>query len=410
MKRILLTLALLFTLLILSTGELAHAQSSPSCSFQPDGSIVCTTGGNQGGNGGNGEGGGNGGNNGNTSGGACTPGAHLDYMVISYDPEAGTCEAMLSMFDNCTGQFLDFNADDVDVIPCSPQTPTVQHPCTEFSIGSGGITCTNTEWNISARVTFPEIYLDVRPYPVTLVRWPTAVRNGGQPESSGSGGKDYISYGGGSENNPREGDWRDLRLTLTLGPAGPMFVTLPKIGDLMLTDQGPTGTPTIIQWEVPSHPAVGGGPLARTVSGLDELPGDMPLFVGKGHASYKLFWELRYYEYAAIKECVDGPNANGNYNCGGGTGHKVVVDYEWKGKSSGGEIPPSAVKDLPAALKADFNGDGTADAYWDNQLTLRRMDDNNRVDNPQYQHSWNWGGIIYWAVREGQGQIGWPGQ
>ena len=116
MKRILLTLALLFTLLILSTGELAHAQSSPSCSFQPDGSIVCTTGGNQGGNGGNGEGGGNGGNNGNTSGGACTPGAHLDYMVISYDPEAGNCEAMLSMFDNCTGQFLDFNADDVDVI------------------------------------------------------------------------------------------------------------------------------------------------------------------------------------------------------------------------------------------------------------------------------------------------------
>jgi hypothetical protein len=43
-------------------------------------------------------------------------------------------------------------------------------------------------------------------------------------------------------------------------------------------------------------------------------------------------------------------------------------------------------------------------------LTLRRMDDNNRVDNPQYQRSWNWGGIIYWAVREGQGQIGWPGQ
>ena len=63
-----------------------------------------------------------------------------------------------------------------------------------------------------------------------------------------------------------------------------------------------------------------------------------------------------------------------------------------------------------AALKADINGDGTADAYWDNKLTLRRMDDNNRVDNPQYQRSWNWGGIIYWAVREGQGQIGWPGQ
>ena len=50
----------------------------------------------------------------------------------------------------------------------------------------------------------------------------------------------------------------------------------------------------------------------------------------------------------AIEECVDGPNGNGNYNCGGGTGHKEVVDYEWKRNSSGGEIPPSAVQNLPA--------------------------------------------------------------
>jgi hypothetical protein len=49
---------------------------------------------------------------------------------------------------------------------------------------------------------------------------------------------------------------------------------------------------------------------------------------------------------------------------------------------------------------------GVADAYWDNNLTIRRMDDNNRIDNPRYQRSWNWGGAIYWAVREGQGQIG----
>lgn len=40
---------------------------------------------------------------------------------------------------------------------------------------------------------------------------------------------------------------------------------------------------------------------------------------------------------------------------------------------------------------------------------ISRMDDNNRVDNPAYRRSWNWGGVIYWAVREGQGQIGWPG-
>ena len=123
-------------------------------------------------------------------------------------------------------------------ISCSPQAPPPQHPCTTFSVSSGGITCTNTEWNVSARVTFPEIYLDVRPYPVTLVRWPTAVRNGGQPESSGSGGVDYISNGGGSSVNPREGDWRDLRLILTLRPAGPMFVTLPHIGNLNAAESG----------------------------------------------------------------------------------------------------------------------------------------------------------------------------
>ena len=263
---------------------------------------------------------------------------------------------------------------------------------------------------MSARVTFPEIYLDVRPYPATLVRWPTAVRNGGTPESTGSGGVNYIPNGGGSPNNPQEGDWQDLRLILTLQPAGPMFVTLPHIGDMILSNQGGTGNPTMIQWEVPSHPAVGGGPLAGSVGGLDELPGDIPLFVGNGRAPYKLFWELRYYEYEAVEGCVAGPNGNGNYNCGGGTGHHDIVGYDWKHHSSGGEIPPSAVQNLPAAIMADINNDGTPDAYWDNNLTLRRMDDNNRVDNPQYQRSWNWGGIIYWAVREGQGQIGWPGQ
>jgi hypothetical protein len=68
------------------------------------------------------------------------------------------------------------------------------------------------------------------------------------------------------------------------------------------------------------------------------------------------------------------------------------------------------VQNLPASVMADLNNDGTPDAYWDNNLTLRRMDDAGSVTNPRYQHSWNWGGTIYWAVREGQGQIGWPGQ
>jgi hypothetical protein len=36
------------------------------------------------------------------------------------------------------------------------------------------------------------------------------------------------------------------------------------------------------------------------------------------------------------------------------------------------------------------------------------MDEANQVDNPAWAASWNWGGAVYWAVREGQGQIGWP--
>jgi hypothetical protein len=394
---------LLLLIILLSSQSSVLAQSAPSCSFQADGSILCTTGG--GNEGGGEEGGGENHNNG--GGNACVPGQHMTYQVFSYDPVSMTCAVSPVMVENCTGIPLESWSILMDV-PCEPQSSSIshQHPCTTFSVGAGGITCANSGWNVSARVNFPEIYLDVRPYPATLVRWPTFIRNGGLPESSGSGSVNYISNGGGSAGNPRVGDWQNLRLILTLRPAGPMFVTLPHIGDLML----PTGAMQPIQWEVPSHPAAGATTLAGSVSRLDELPGDMPLFVGNGRAPYKLFWELRYQEYEAIEGCLPGPSRNGVYNCGGGTGHRGITGYEWKNHSSGGEIPPSAVANLPSALMADINNDGTPDAYWDNNLTLRRMDEAGSVSHPQYRRSWNWGGIIYWAVREGQGQIGWPGQ
>jgi hypothetical protein len=399
MKRV----SLFFLLMVLISIQplSALAQSAPSCSFQPDGSIICTTGG-----GGGNEGGGNNGGGNNNGGGACTPGNHMAFRVLEYDASTSTCKVHPIRVDNCTGEIIGMSEQIASMSCEMPDTSPPQHPCTTFSVSAGGITCTNSGWNISARVTFPEIYLDVRPYPATLVRWPTAVRNGGMPESSGSGGVNYISNGGGSSGNPQVGDWQNLRLILTLQSAGPMFVTLHHVGDLVLSN----GATQSIQWEVPSHPAVGAGPLAGSISGLDELPGDMPLFVGHGRAPYKLFWELRYLEYEAIEGCLAGPNGNGNYNCGGGTGHKEITGYEWKNNSSGGEIPPSAVANLPAALMADVNNDGTPDAYWDNNLTLRRMDESGSVSNPQYQRSWNWVGVIYWAVREGQGQIGWPGQ
>lgn len=395
---------ILLVLTILAEFNPVHAQSAPSCVMNPDGSITCTTGGGGSNNNGNNGGGEN--NNSN----ACTPGEHLGVIVVSYDASAGICEVMNAWVDNCTGQMTEPAADDTAEVPCSSEPSPPQHPCDTFSVGAGGITCSNLGWNVSARVNFPEMYLDVRPYPVTLVRWPTAIRNGGMPSSSGSGGVNYISNGSGSSGNPHVGDWRNFRLILTLRPAGPLSVTLPKVGTFNLPDAGSTGNPTLIEWEVPSHPAVGAGPLAGQVGGLGELPADIPLFVGNGRGAYKLYWEIRYDAYEAKEECMSGTNSNGVYNCGGGTGHKVVVGYEWKRHSNGGEIPPLAVQNVPPSRLADINGDGIPDAFWNNNLTMRRMDNSNSVNNPQYQRSWNWGGIIYWAVREGQGQIGWPGE
>jgi len=391
---------LLLVMFLFSQPYSGLAQSAPSCSYQDDGSIVCTTGGGNNGDGGDED------SNQDTPV-ACTPGATR--IVTLYRPEPSLGENQCSVWENevvdCTGETV-FGSNR-GTAECPQVTQQPQHPCTSFTVSAGGITCANSGWKLSARVTFPEIYLDVRPYPATLVRWPTAIRNGGLQDSSGSGGVSYIPYGGGSPRNPQEGDWKDLRLTLTLKPAGRLSVYLPNIGNLFLVD---SGTPTMIKWEVPSHPVAGAGPLAGSIPGMEELPADIPLFVGNGRAPYRLFWELSYEAYEAVMGCVAGPDENGKYDCRQKTGHTDIVGYEWRRHSSGGEISPDNVKDLPASLKADLNGDGTADAYWDNNLTLRRMDDANNVNNPIYQRSWNWGGTIYWAVREGQGQIGWPGQ
>lgn len=400
------SLLLLWLVLISIHPSIILAQSAPSCSYQSDGSIICITGGGK--DGGGSEGGGEGNGNGNSEGGetACTPGNHMAFRVIDFDASINSCKVHAIRVDNCTGTMIGIS-EQIGTMPCEmPNSSPPRHPCTTVSIGVGGITCTNSGWKITARVTFPEIYLDVRPYPATLVRWPTILRNGGMPEASGSGGVPYVPNGGGSPSHPQIGDWQNLRLILTLRPAGPMFLTLPLIGDLLVVH----GASQTIHWEVPSHPVVGASTLADSVSGLDELPGDMPLFVGNGRAPYKLFWELRYQEYEAIQGCIRGPNSRGNYDCGGGTGHRGITGYEWRNRSSGGEILPSAVANLPAGRMADINNDGTPDAYWDTNLTLRRMDDAGSISNPQYQRSWNWGGIIYWAVREGQGQIGWPGK
>jgi len=297
---------------------------------------------------------------------------------------------------------------EVVCVPYQSGSSSSEHPCETFSMSGGGVVCSNTDWYIDARVSFPDTYLDLRPYPATLVRWPTAARCGGQPSNSGSGTYPYVAYGGGSPGNPQPGDWRNLRLTLTLNPAGPMFFSMPHIGTLILEPVGPGGNPEIFHWEVPSHPAAGGGPLAGSV-GLGELPADMPLFAGEAKSPYRLFWRFTYEEAVAITECVSGPGADGGYDCDGGTGHTEIVGIEWVGRSMGGEIQPEDVPGVPESMKADLNLDGDPNAFWNRNVILRRMNDGNGISG-SWAASYNFGGgMVYWGVREGQGQIGWPG-
>jgi hypothetical protein len=338
--------------------------------------------------------------------GGCTPGTTAWTTRFVQDPlHPENCYVLEQLVDVCTGEVLQEMHTAYDICPGSPAES--ENPCEVFEATGGGFSC-QSEWMVAASVSFPETFLDARPYPVTLVRWPTGIRNGGQPSASGSGTLDYISYGGGEAGDPRVGDWRDVSLTLTLNPAGPMNVTLPNVGTLTLLAVDDTSAPFLFQWEVPSHPEVGGSRLAGEVAGLEQLPADLPLFTGSAQSPYRLFWHLSYQRYS--KECKKGPDGDGNYKCK--TKSKLDEndghwEYEWKDKSDGSEIAPTDVEDLPAGIAADLNNDGVPDAYWNSNVTIRRMDDDNRIDSP-WAASWNWGGAVYWAVREGQGQIGWP--
>ena len=339
--------------------------------------------------------------------GECPPGTTRLETILVRLSEWG-CAVIVREIDVCTGAVLWERIESI-ISECQGFPSESHQPCTTFTISPGGVTC-ESEWLVGAQVRFPETYLDLRPFPATLVRWPTAARCGGLVNASGSGTYDYVPYGGGSPDDPEVGDWRDLKLTLTLRPAGPMFFSMPQIGMLALPDVGAEGQSSQIQWELPSHPEAGGSVQAGSVSGLGELPADMPLFAGSAHSPYRLFWRLTYERYT--RDCEPGPDpGTGQLRCK--TRNRLPENdghwaYEWDGRSDGGEILPRMVPGLPPNLAADLNGDGVPDAYWNHNLTIRRMDEGNRVDNPEWAASWNWGGAVYWAVREGQGQVGWP--
>lgn len=393
--------------------RIAYADAG-DCFYTPPDTVTCTTGGS-GSSGGEGESG-----SGGTGSGSeveivpCTeispvgfsdvliPSEYFSYTGSSAPPDS--CLPTSGLVDSCTGVILAAYNTGLPT-DCPVEYVEPPNPCTtELTMTPGGVVCgTDWDWHLTASARLPTISLDARPYPATLVRWEdTAIRLGALPTSSGTGRLAYAALGGGSPGNPAPGDWRDIRLTLTFRPAaGAATVSLPHIGELSLPLGG---NPMLFYWDLPSHPEAGGGPLAGSV-GLDELPADFPLYEGYARAPYRLFWELRYQEWAS--HCEVG--GSGALNCGRDefgnfTGHR---EWDWEGRSSGGEIPPSAVQGLPASMMADLDHNGAADAYWDRFVQIRRMDNANRIDNPLWARTYSWGRVFYWGVREGQGQIGW---
>jgi hypothetical protein len=262
-----------------------------------------------------------------------------------------------------------------------------------FDLTSGAINCMwNFQWELEAGVSMPPIVIDARPYPVTLVNWPTAMRVNGLTEASGSGNLAYAGWGGGNPSSPAVGDWRDITLTLTFRPTGnPVSVSLMKQGVITVPSSG--GALKIFTWQVPSHPAVGATRTAGEVGQLSEIPSDITLFEGRSQTTYRLFYNLSYEQYSRNYVCYDvtpGPTCV----------HGAWVG-SWDGKSMSGEILPSQVENLPSAM----NG---GSVFNDLSVVIRRMDESGSTSNPKYAHQYSWGSIFYWACREGQGQVGWP--
>ena len=360
--------------------------------------------------------------NGGTPGGVILP----DGSVIdgSGSVPAGLCTTAVGMVDSCTGEAVGavgLNQDEngnITATACeTPGTSTPPNPCDEFVVTSSGVTCTTdfvdsnsfpgSEWQLTVHTPFPGAEIHTRPYPVTLVNWDTVMRVMGLGSSSKTGHLGYAAWGGGSESSPAAGDWKDVTLRLEIKPVADWAdVFLENIGLIRMR----LGELHTFQWNLPSHPAAGGGPLSGQVGQLEELEPDVPLYTNWTRAPYMVYCTISYYEWKST--CVGGAGDNGELNCrrnsaGEFTGHR---EWGWKRGSKTTVITPDmAINQVPAGMLADLNGDGKPDAYWGRLSFIRRMDDAGNVNNPEWAHSYSWGPVWYWAVREGQGQIGWPG-
>jgi len=457
----LLTLSIVAVISLSLNVKLAAAQDGCNVAATEDGATCNISGSNSGGesddgsNGGGGEtpggGGGNGNgnnNNNNDDGGSCTPGTIVDgaqyvpvdsnfmsSVLTQVEPGAtgALCAVWTGAMDACTGEFVgaviyetvpvsginSSGEDGAAVLASSCPTfdPPPPNPCDEFTVGSGGVTCTSdfvdsssfpgSEWQLTVHAPWPGAEIHTRPYPVTLVNWDTVMRVAGLGTSSRAGHLGYAAWGGGSPSAPAAGDWRDVTLRLEIRPVADWAdVFLENIGLIRMR----IGELHTFQWNLPSHPAAGGGPLSGQVGQLEELEPDVPLYTNWTRAPYMVYCTISYYEWES--RCVNGPDDDGSTNCrrdsnGNFTGHR---EWGWRRHSQTTAITPQmAINDVPASMLADLNGDGTPDAYWGRLSFIRRMDDAGNVNNPEWAHSYSWGAWWYWAVREGQGQIGWPG-
>ena len=352
-----------------------------------------------------------------TNPGSCTPDGN-QYQGKVYHPIYGyngpalingkpQCDVDDVWLDSCGNVVVDIGPEYGAGVDCpgSPNpTPAPQSNNCSLVYNDGTFTCTwSFKWQLVAEVSMPPIEIDVRPYPATLVNWPTTFRVDALAENSGNGSMDYAGLGGGTPSNPLPGDWRNITLILTFRPTGtPLTIGLSQQTSFTVPITGGT---KVFEWLVPSHPAAGAVETAGAVGQLEEIPSDMTLFQGNSMTTYKLYYSFTYQEYSEHNVCQDPATPTpvsppaippGSYHC-----INEVSVGTWNSNSENGEILPSQVTNLPASI----NG---GDVYNDWTVVIRRMDENGNVNNPTYAHQYSWGSIFYFAVREGQGQVGWP--